>query len=233
MRNLGRAWLVGLALLIGLPALAGVDEALLAEGWSEVVFDGKTPNRFELYEDGGVAVFSEGTVSLLQRPLSVDLERSPVLTWGWRVDRAVPPTDLSIKGGDDRSLAVYIAFPFQPEKASLMERTKRAIVESLVGEEAPGRVLVYVWGGKGKRGDHVPNPYLGEAGMTTILRPAGSETGVWQDESIDVAEDYRNSFASEPPDPISIAIGADSDDTMSEIQAVITGLTFIERPITF
>ncbi len=233
LRDLGRVWLVGLALLVGLPALAGVNEALLAEGWSEVLFDGKTPNHFAPDGSGGIAVVSEGDVSLLQRPVSVDLKRNPVLTWRWRVDQAAPPTDLSLKGGDDRSLAVYVAFPFQPEEASLMERTKRAVLESLVGEEAPGRVLVYVWGGKGKRGDHVPNPYLGEAGMTTILRPADSATGVWQEESIDVAEDYRNSFASEPPDPVSIAIGADSDDTMSKIQAFITDLTFIERTKTF
>ncbi len=231
--NFGRAWLASLLLSFGLPALAGVDEALLAEGWSEVVFDGKMPNRFAPDDSGGVAVFSEGTVSLLQRPLSVDLQQNPVLTWRWRVDQAAPPTDLAVKGGDDRSLAVYVAFPFQPEEASLMERTKRAIVENLAGKKVPGRVLVYVWGGAGERHDHVPNPYLGEAGMTTILRPAGSETGVWQDESIDVAEDYRDSFASEPPDPISIAIGADSDDTMSRIRAVITDLTFIERAKTF
>lgn len=231
--NFVRTWLVGLAILISLPALAGVDEALLADGWSEVLFDGKTPNRFEAHEEGGVEISSEGTVSLLQRPLLVDLLRNPVLTWRWRVDQAAPPTDLGIKGGDDRSLAVYIAFPFQPEEASFTERMKRSIVESFVGAEAPGRVLVYVWGGEGKRGDHVPSPYLGKAGMTTILRPAASETGVWQDESIDIAEDYRASFGSEPPAPISIAIGADSDDTMSKIQAVITGLTFIDRPKNF
>ena len=232
-RTLGRAWLVGLALLIGLPALAGVDEALLAEGWSEVIFDGKTPNRFTPDGSGGVAVISDGTVSLLQRPLSVDLQKNPVLTWRWRVDREAPPTDLSIKGGDDRSIAVYVAFPYRPEEASLMERMKRALVESTVGTKAPGRVLVYVWGGEGVRGDHLPNPYLGEAGMTTILRPAGSKTGVWQDESIDIAEDYRNRFRSEPSNPISIAIGADSDDTLSKVQAVITDLTFIERPKSF
>ena len=229
MRYLGRAWFFGLLLSLGLPALAGVDEALLADGWNEVLFDGKTPNRFEAEGEGGVTVLSESSVSLVQRPLDVDLAATPLLTWRWRVDEATPPTDLSIKGGDDRSLAIYVAFPFQPEEAGFMERMKRAVVESLVGEEAPGRVLVYVWGGEGKRGDSVPNPYLGKAGATTILRSADSETGAWQEESIDIAEDYRNSFASEPPDPISIAISADSDDTMSRIEAAITGLSFVER----
>ena len=228
--DLGRAWLVGLALVLGLPALAVVDKKLLADGWSEVLFDGKTPNRFEAHGEGGVAVISNGTVSLLQRPLAIDLQENPVLTWRWRVDQAAPPTDLSIKGEDDRSLAVYVAFPFQPEEASLMERMKHAIVESTVGSNTPGRVLIYVWGGEGVRGEHVSNPYLGKAGMTTILRPAGSATGVWQDESVDIAEDFKNSFGSEPPDPISIAIGADSDHTMSRVQAVIKSLTFIKRP---
>ncbi|MEM8951191.1 MAG: DUF3047 domain-containing protein, partial [Pseudomonadota bacterium] len=140
MLNLGRVWFLGLLLSLGLPALAGIDEALLADGWSETLFDGKAANRYETDGAGGVTVLSESSVSLVQRPLDVDLAATPLLTWRWRVDEAAPPTDLGVKGGDDRSLAIYVAFPFQPEKAGIMERMKRAVVESVAGEEAPGRV---------------------------------------------------------------------------------------------
>ncbi|MDH3664187.1 MAG: DUF3047 domain-containing protein, partial [Alphaproteobacteria bacterium] len=181
----------------------------------------------------GISVESEGSVSLLEKSVTVDLEASPMLAWRWRVTMPAPPTDLATKGEDDRSLALYVAFPFVPEEAGVMERLKRAVVENLAGEEAPGRVLVCVWGGDGARGDRLQSPHLGDSGMMTILRPTNTKPGVWFDETIDVAEDYRKAFASEPPDPMSLAIGADTDDTMSKSRAVITDLAFVERSKAF
>lgn len=220
-------WLAILALFVGVPVLAAVDEALLDAGWREVTFDGKIANRFTPDGTGGVAVQSDKSVSLVQRPLDVDLEATPHLSWRWRVDAPVPPTNLAVKGEDDRSLALYVAFPFVPEEAGVMERMKRAIVEKLAGKEAPGRVLMYVWGGQGDRGDRVQSPYLGDAGMMTILRPARTEAETWFDETVDVAEDYRRTFGSEPPDPASIAIGADTDDTESLVLGVVADLLFV------
>lgn len=228
--NSSRAWLGIFALLIGCPALANVDAALLADGWSEITFDGKTPNRFDDDEAGGVVVKSEGSVSLVQRPLDVDLEATPLLFWRWRVTAEAPPTDLTVKGMDDRTLALYVAFPFVPEEAGVVERMKRAIVERVVGKEAPGRILMYVWGGQGDRGDRLASPHLGQAGIITILRPAGTEPDAWFDEVVDVGADYRQTFGSAPPDPVSIAIGADTDDTASKAEGAVNGLAFIERP---
>ena len=222
-----RAWLVGLGLLISLPALAAVDQALVSDGWQEITFDGKTPNRFRADAAGALLVESDRSVSLLQMPIDVDLEATPLLSWRWRVEQPAPPTDLGVKGEDDRSLALYVAFPFQPEDASAFERMKHALLENLAGEDIPGRILAYVWGGEGERGDRVISPHLGDAGIITILRPAGSGTGIWQEERVDVAEDYRRTFGSEPPDPISLAIGADTDDTRSAALGVIADLEFI------
>ncbi|MEM7044859.1 MAG: DUF3047 domain-containing protein [Pseudomonadota bacterium] len=225
--NLGRVWLVVVALSIGLPAVALVDESLVADGWQEVTFDGKTPNRFRTDVAGELLVESEKSVSLIQRSIDVNIARTPRLSWRWRVVRQVPPTDLATKGEDDRTLALYVAFPFVPAEASAFERMRRAVIEKFAGSEAPGRVLMYVWGGEGARGDRVISPYLGDAGIITILRPAGSETQTWQDEIVDIAEDYRQTFGSEPPDPISLAIGADSDDTQTTALGAITDLAFV------
>ena len=227
--ELGRAWLGVLAILVCLPAFAGVDEALLAGGWEEVRFDNKIPNRFTKDEQGGVVVQSESSVSLVQRPLDVDLAATPLLSWRWRVAAQAPPTDLTTKGEDDRTLALYVAFPFVPEEAGLMERMKRTLVETVAGKDAPGRVLMYVWGGEGMRGDRVESPHLGSSGIMTILRPANTESETWFEEAVDVAEDYRRTFGSEPPDPLSIAIGADTDDTMSRADGVVVDLAFVKR----
>lgn len=231
--NLDRAALTVLAFLISVPVFAEVDEALLASGWEEVTFDGKIANRFSANGADAIAVESEGSVSLLQRPLDVDLEATPLLAWNWQVMAAAPPTDLAVRGEDDRSLALYIAFPFVPEEAGVMERMKRAVIESTVGKDAPGRVLVYVWGGKGARGERVPSPHLGKAGAMIILRPAKTPLGEAFDETVDIAADYRDAFGSEPPAPLSLAIGADTDDTKSMAKGLITGLEFTDETNAF
>jgi len=231
MEYWNRAWLGIVVVLIALPvwrpASADVDTALQAKGWLEVSFDGKALNRFAVDAESGVVVQSEDSVSLLQKPVDVDLEATPHLTWRWQVISPAPPTDLSIKGGDDRSLAIYVAFPFVPEEASAMERMKRAIVEKIVGKEAPGRVLMYVWGGLGERGARIKSPYVGDAGMITILRPTHTELNAWFEETINVVEDYRRTFGTEPPNPISIAIGADTDDTLTYVEGSVAYLNFV------
>ena len=228
--NLGRAWMGVIALLAAVPGLAptraDVDTALIADDWREMTFDGKTPNSFARGGSDAIEVVSRESVSLLQKSIDVDLEATPILNWRWQVSQPAPATDLGIKGADDRSLAVYVAFPFVPEEASLWERFKRGLVEQVAGKDAPGRVLVYVFGGQGQRGDAIASPHLGEAGRLIILRPTDSASDHWYRESVDVAEDYRLSFGSEPPDPMSLAISADTDDTGSTARGLIADLDF-------
>jgi hypothetical protein len=221
------AWLGALAFTLAGPALADIDARLRAEGWQEITFDRKTPNRFRTDSSGTLLVESDRSVSLIQMPIDVDLDATPFLSWRWRVEQQAPPSDLGVKGEDDRSLALYVAFPFVPEEASIMERMKRAVVEAVAGKDAPGRVLMYVWGGDGTRGDQIESPHMGGSGIITILRPATMEPAIWFDEAINIAEDYRRIFGSEPPDPISLAIGADTDDTMSRVRGAVTDINFI------
>ena len=138
---------------------------------------GKKANRFVGQPDGSIEVISSSSVSRLYRTLQVDLKATPELTWQWRVDEPVPPTDLTRKGEDDTALTIYVGFPWDPDRASFTERLKRPLVEALAGEDAPGRVLAYVFGGKQRRGEVVASPHLGSAGFMRVLRPADSPTG--------------------------------------------------------
>jgi len=232
----GRANIAGMArllllLLLAVPTIGltqTVDPELTRVGWQPMLFDGKDPNSFALAPDQSIEVTSQDSVSLLQRAVAVDIDTTPVLTWRWRVDEAVPATDLSKRGEDDRSLAVYVTFPFQPKEASWLERMGRGVVEAVVGSEAPGRVLAYVWGGAHEAGAMVESPYYGSAGKLVILRPAGSPNGRWFEERIDLAADYRAVFGSDPPNPTHVAIGADSDDSKSMARGWIEGVRFVE-----
>ncbi|MGI9435988.1 MAG: DUF3047 domain-containing protein, partial [Geminicoccaceae bacterium] len=176
---------------------------------------------------------SRGSVSLLQLPVAVDIEAQPTLHWRWCVTKPAPGTDLSEKGEDDRSLAIYVAFPFVAAEASAFEKLERKIIEKTAGKDAPGRVLMYVWGGKLERGAVVSSPYMGDSAMMKILRSSRTPTGQWFEEQIDIADDYRTAFGSEPPDPIYIAISADTDDTDSASKGIVMDLEFLTEDRIF
>jgi Protein of unknown function (DUF3047) len=141
-----------------------------------------------------------------------------------------PATDLSVKGEDDCSLAVYVGFPYDPGQASFLERLKRPLVESWGGKNAPGRVLRYVVCGRHQRGEVVESPYLGSAGLIRVLRPTDSPAGKWFTEQVDLAANYRLAFGEEPPDPTQIAIQTDTDNIQSSSRAVVADLAFAPRP---
>lgn len=203
-----------------------VTDQPVGDGWFEMTFDDKQPNRWRIGDDTEIEIVSENSVSLLFRPVTVDLSATPCLTWQWRVDAAPPASDLARKGKDDRAVAVYVSFPFDADDASLWETLKRPFVEAVRGSDAPGRVISYVWGGIRDRGRTLVSPYLGAAGMLKILRPVPEPRGEWVTETVPVERDYRAAFDSPAPDPIQIAVSADSDDTKSASHAWVRGIMF-------
>jgi hypothetical protein len=224
-----RALVVLLTLAPGVAQGAAGPE-LKAEGWRELASPRKAENAYRAGPDGAIEVISNNSVSTLYRPVDVSIEKLPVLTWRWRVDDPAPATDLSMKGEDDCSLAVYVGFPYDPGQASFFERLQRPLVEAWAGEMAPGRVLRYVFCGRQQRGEVVDSPYLGAAGFMRILRPADSPTDTWFAEQVDLAADYRQAFGEAPPDPAQIAIQADTDDTGSASRAWVADLVFAPGP---
>ena len=232
LRKWRAATLRSLILLLALiPESAGavVAPELEAKGWRELPNPNKQENVFSAGPDGAIEVVSDDSVSTLYTPVEVDLKERPVLTWRWRVDEPAPATDLAAKGEDDCSLAVYVGFPYDPGQASFFERMKRPLVESMVGEDAPGRVLRYVFCGRHRQGEVVESPYLGSAGTIKVLRPADSPTGEWFEEQVDLAADYREAFGEDPPNPTQVAIQADTDNTRSASRAAIADLAFLSR----
>jgi hypothetical protein len=225
---------LALALALLLTVVPGIARAVVgpeleAEGWRELPNPNKAENAYTATPEGAIEVVSENSVSTLYRPVDADIRERPILTWRWRVDEPAPATDLASKGEDDCSLAVYVGFPYDPGDASFLERLKRPLVESMAGEEAPGRVLRYTFCGRHERGEVVESPHLGAAGFVRVLRPTDSATSEWFTERVDLAADYREAFGEEPPNPVQIAIQADTDDTHSASRALVADLAFAPR----
>jgi Protein of unknown function (DUF3047) len=206
------------------------DPTLAAMGWRHSGYGDERPNRFALAEDGSVLVETDRSVSSLSRVLhGVNLAATPVLRWRWRVDEPVPPTDLTKREAADRALAVFVTFPYMSEQMTFVERLARPIVEARLGPDAPGRALLYTWGGDVERGEVLEHPHLRSAGVMKVLRPAHAPTQVWFEERVNVRDDYRRAFGAEPPAPLGLILSADSDSTGTRSRALIRGIEFVAQ----
>jgi len=199
---------------------------LIERGWEEITFNEKIPNTYAVCGDDCVRVETDKTVSMIGRAVEVDIAKTPVLSWEWRIEAPAVSSDLAKKGGDDRAVAVYVAFEFDPATASLGEILLRPMVKMLRGSDAPGRGLSYVWGGERPQGDLFPNPYQEDSAAVIIQRTAADPAALWFTESVNVVEDYRRAFGADPIGVTHILISADSDDVAEPNAAEVRNLRF-------
>jgi hypothetical protein len=202
------------AALIAAPLALSAQPFAFDGAWREQGFPFRPSNDYAL-RGGSLGVASDGTVSLLWAPVPEARRGATRAAWSWAVERGVPPTDLSRRGGDDRNLALYFAFTdAETARSADASRATRLL------RDPATRVLVYVWGGASARGTILPSPYL--PGLrTVILRPAG--TGAHA-ERVDLAADHRRAFGTAPGVLLGLGVSADSDDTGEAIRATISGL---------
>lgn len=207
----------------GLPVRPDLAEA----GWKVLTFAGKPATRFAGRADGTIQVTATKSVAILYRRVPDRDRPKKQLTWRWRVDKTIPATDLSRKGHDDRPLAVHVWFPKDPNRTGMLESLGTALA-GLFGVPLPGKVLTYVWGGKGRRGDTIINPYIPLDGTMVILRSGDAPTGQWFTEQIDFVSDFEHAFNYRAPAPAYVAVSADADDTMGQSLALVTDILFTD-----
>ena len=104
-------------------ASAELEQILISDGWDEIKFEDLPENIFTAVDEAEglsrqIQVNSEGSISIAFLNLDINLETSPHLEWSWQSLTPLVDTDTTIKGGDDRTLAIYVAFPYQPNQAS-------------------------------------------------------------------------------------------------------------------
>ena len=201
-RNLARVQQAILGVLVlALTAAAGESKAesvtILSGGdiaaWKEKLFKGST-----VYEtvtlDGRAALraSSNGSASGVFRKVRVDIEKTPILNWSWRVEESLDPIDERIRGGDDYSARVYVI-----RKHRLLFWMTRA--------------LNYVWSSSQPRGESWPNAYTDSVRMVAV-RSGSSEAGRWIDERRNVREDFLNLFGRHIRHIDGVAVMTDTDN---------------------
>jgi hypothetical protein len=220
------------AMLAAVPAQANqtagpaIDPRLVARGWTLFESPEWKPARFDAAENDTIRVTTNDSTALIWRNLDDAVKQRRYLSWRWRVDAAMPPTDIRVKGGDDRPIALHVWFEGPPGRKSFIGSIRNTLIEALFGISVSGRVITYVWGGTGAPGDAQINPHIGDYSWMIVRRTGTAQTGIWLDERVDLAADFRRGFGEDPPAARMIAIAADSEDTHTASTALIRDIRF-------
>lgn len=186
-----------------------------------------TAYRFRQWDGvDSVEATAQQSMALLARPLTVDLQATPVLCWRWRVEAALVDADMQRKAGDDYAARVYVAFSIPAERQSFGLRSKLRLARMIFGDQVPDAALSYVWDNRHPIGTTAPNAYTERTRMI-VLRSGNDDAKRWVSERRNVLTDVLAAFPESDPSAASLAVGSDTDNTGESAQAGFADLHFV------
>lgn len=199
--------------------------------WQEVRLKADLkPNMFTVRDWDGVPaleVKSAGSMSLLGRTLEVDLQRTPVLCWRWRIDAPLKSADMTQRSGDDYAARVYVSLALPDTEKSLGLRAQLSIARSIWGASVPDAAVNYVWDNREPVGTERPNAYTNRTTMV-VLRSGAADAGVWVQERRNVGRDVARLWGASAR-PVQLAVTADTDNTGETARAGFADLHWVSE----
>jgi len=201
-----------------------------AEGWEPFTFPGISAHTSyrTVSIEGRLGIRAESHCSasaLIYRLENIDLHRTPLLRWEWKVEQGLDIADHRVKAGDDFAARVYVLFEIEPERLSAWERVRRRLASALFRVDLPGSAINYVWSSGEPAGARWKNPYTPWSLMISL---GDGPLDRWRPEEVDVLEDYQTTFSS-PPRVLALALMSDSDDSCQQASATLAHFRFASR----
>ncbi|OIQ98127.1 hypothetical protein GALL_198910 [mine drainage metagenome] len=217
--------------LAALDSFKGPSEVVPAP-WQIVQLNKKVaPTRYQIARmDGvlGIEATADHSMALLARPVEVDLNRTPVMCWRWRIDAPLVKADMATKAGDDYAARVYVSFTMPPSELNFMLRAKLKLARSIYGDAVPDAALNYVWDNRYPVGTRKPNAYTDRTRM--IVAESGAvNAGKWVEARHDVLQDVIAEFGSAKARLIQLSVASDTDNTAELAHAGFADFHFVDR----
>jgi len=198
--------------------------------WQVVQLDKKVPpTQYQIkHWDGvlGIEARADKSMALLARPVTVDLNRTPILCWRWRVDAPLLKADLATKAGDDYAARVYVSFVLPPSEIGWVLRGKLALARTIYGDAVPDAALNYVWDNRYPVGTRRPNAYTDRAHLI-VAESGAANAGKWVEARHDVQEDVIAEFGSAQARLSQLSVAADTDNTGEKAHAGFADFHFV------
>lgn len=200
--------------------------------WRVVQLNSKVPPtryRITRWDDvSAIEATAERSMALLARPVEIDLSRTPVLCWRWRVDAPLVNADMASKSADDYAARVYVSFAMPASELSFLTRAKLKLARSIYGDVVPDAVISYVWDNRHPVGMHRPNVSTDRMRMN-VAESGAANAGKWVVARHDVQRDMVAEFGSGQARLIQLAVAADTDNTGESAHAGFSGFHFVDR----
>ncbi len=172
-------------------------DTLLAfpQGWSALKDAQEARGIYRVAEEDGnrfLRAHAEKQGIMIALSHAFQLKAFPFLRWRWRATQLPPGGDERAKRTNDSAAGVYV----------------------LYGSRIMPRAVKYVWSTTLPVGTRATNPSYWRA-KTIVLRTGPAELGMWEQETVNLYQDYKDLFESEPGEVLGIALITSSDSTSS------------------
>jgi len=206
----------------------------LPESWDVLTFASIDEHtEYSLVNDNDIKVVkaeSNESASGLTKKIQFNPKEYPYLSWRWKVNKAIPGTDVTSKSGDDYAARVYVIFEYDVKDLPKAEQSRVKLYKFFKGKLPPLATLNYIWGNKAGLGQIVSSPYSDRVKMI-ILQNKDSSLQQWHMEERNIYEDYKAAFGEEPKDVTSIAIMTDTDNTSAMAESYFGDIVVSKRPL--
>lgn len=198
--------------------------------WKIIRLNSKIPaTRYQVLTWDGVPsvqAIANNSMALFARTLEIDLQRTPVLCWRWRVDAPLMKADMQKKEGDDYAARIYIAFRLPNDSMSFSTRMKLKLARGIYGDSVPDAALNYVWDNRYPVGTTMANAYTDRTQMI-VVETGRTKAEKWIDERRDVLTDAINYFGHHRFVTTLFAVAADTDNTGESVRSGFANIHFV------
>lgn len=175
--------------------------------WQTRTFNQQTQYSV-IHEDNvpTIKAHSQASASMLYKAVAIDLDKTPVLHWQWKIKNTLLGINEQEKSGDDYPARIYIAVHAKP------------------GSFYP-RALNYVWSSTSPQGSQWQSPY--SKSIAIIAKQSGKPThGNWVSETVNLKKDLQDYFKEDFTRIKGIAIMSDTDNSQQEVTAYYRNIFF-------
>lgn len=210
--------ITGISLCLAASALFANEKIAVGEfskgqlsGWEPKVFAGKT--QYQIAQDGNAKVLkahSKQSASGLGRKIAIDLTKTPVLNWSWKIDKQLKGLNEQSKAGDDYAARVYVIvdgglFPWNT------------------------KALNYVWSSNQNRNTTWGNAFLPKNAKMIAVRGQQDKTGIWHREKRNVRVDFKRVYGFDLKKIDGVAIMTDTDNSHGQTSAAYGDIYFTAK----
>lgn len=177
------------------------------QDWKERSFSGNS--SYKLVDMQGTRVLrgsTDGAASILYKEKTINLTKTPVITWSWKINNIYQDIDEQTRQGDDFPARLYVVV-----KTGFLPWQTLA--------------LNYVWSSNQAMGEAWSNPFTDKAKMI-VVQTGDSNAGEWVSQTRNIAADFKEQFGQDIEKISGYAVMVDGDNANKKGTAWFADISF-------